>query len=309
MDEQQLLLIMANCRFSTHNGGMESQTILARLVGMFPEAKKTTLREMIEGKRVCVNGAVVRSAKQAVEAGDRVEVLDASQAKGNATVLGEGLKMLFFDGELVIVEKPAGLLTSTDAAEKRPTAWRILTNYFQRQNGKNQVHLIHRLDRDASGLLVFARTWDAYASLKRQFFEHTITRQYDLVVHGAPKPAKGRLENLLVEDARTGQVRVTNDMKAGKLAILDYEVMMQNKARRLTHLKCTLFTGRKHQIRVQLKATGHVVCGDAVYGRADEPPGRLALHASHLSLDHPRTGRRAKFDSPMPGSFEHLMRS
>ena len=215
--------------------------------------------------------------------------------------------MVDFDPEIVVVDKPAGLLTATDAQERRPTAWRILTEYFRRQNNKNQVHLIHRLDRDASGLLVFARTWDAYAALKKQFFEHTITREYDVIVQGVPKTREGRLENLLQEDSQ-GIVRVTQDVKKGKLAILDYQVVEVNKSKKLSHLKCRLFTGRKHQIRVQLKAVGHEVCGDSVYGKGDEPPGRLALHASHLGLAHSRGGKIVKYDSSMPVSFGHLMR-
>jgi 23S rRNA pseudouridine1911/1915/1917 synthase len=293
---------------------MDRETVLQRLVKRYPEAKKTTLREMVENRRVWINGAVVRSLKQELAAEDSLEIVDAMAApppRGRGTILEEGLRILHFDSEIIIVDKPAGLLTATDSSERRPTAWRILTAYFRRQNNKNQVHLIHRLDRDASGLLVFARTWEAYAALKKQFFEHTITREYDLIVHGTPPQKKGRLENLLLEDERTGVVRVTEDVKKGKLAILDYEVIGKNKIRKLAHVKCRLFTGRKHQIRVQMKAMGHPVCGDAVYGKpgaAEEPPGRLALHASHLGFAHPRGERLVKFDSPMPGSFGHLMR-
>jgi 23S rRNA pseudouridine1911/1915/1917 synthase len=167
------------------------------------------------------------------------------------------------------------------------------------------VHLIHRLDRDASGLLVFARTWEAFAALKKQFFEHTITRAYDVVVHGVPKKAKGQLEHLLLEDP-TGVVNVTTDMKNGKLAILDYEVMEVSKEKDITRLRCMLFTGRKHQIRVQLRAAGHTVCGDAVYGKGDEEPWRLALHAARLSLKHPRSGKVVSFESPMPGGMRAM---
>ncbi|HEY4329342.1 MAG TPA: RluA family pseudouridine synthase, partial [Phycisphaerae bacterium] len=190
---------------------------------------------------------------------------------------------------------------------KRPTAWRILQEYFRNQNHKNQIHLIHRLDRDASGLLVFARTWDAYSSLKKQFFEHTITRQYAVVVHGMLKPAKGRLEHLLVEDEYSGVVKITKDLKKGKLAIMDYEMLESNASKLLSTVRCTLFTGRKHQIRVQLKAEGHAVCGDPLYGVADEAPHRLALHACRLSFEHPRSGKTASFESPVPGSFGHLL--
>jgi RluA family pseudouridine synthase len=282
-------------------------TIFERLAALYPQAKKTTLREMLEGKRVLINGVPARSLKQPVGEKDKVEVLDVADVPVKTTTLGEGLKMVHFDSEVIVVEKPHGLLTSTDAEERRPTAWRILQAWFRKQNNKNQVHLIHRLDRDASGLLVFARTWDAYSSLKTQFFEHTITRQYDVLVHGVPKGKKGRLENLLIEQ-EGGVVKVTRDLKAGKLAILDYELVGTDAAKKISHLKCTLFTGRKHQIRVQLAAMGHKVLGDPVYGKAEEPPGRLALHAAVLAFAHPRTRKEVKFVSPMPGGFAHLVR-
>jgi 23S rRNA pseudouridine1911/1915/1917 synthase len=181
-----------------------------------------------------------------------------------------------------------------------------LQTYFRNQNQRNHVFLIHRLDRDASGLLVFARSGEAYVSLKKQFFEHTISRRYAVVVHGLPNPRKGRLEHLLIEDPQSGKVSVTQNAKTGKLAILDYEAAAADPERQLSLLRCTLFTGRKHQIRVQLKAAGHVVCGDPVYGKADEPPGRLALHATYLAFVHPRSKRKMAFESPMPATFRHL---
>ncbi len=219
-----------------------------------------------------------------------------------------GCFVVHFDRDIVIVDKPSGLLTATDAQEKRPTAWRILSAWFKKQGSMNKIHLIHRLDRDASGLLIFARNWEAYSALKKQFFEHTITRRYDVLVHGVPKKTSGRLENLLFEDEHNGRVRPTNDPKRGKEAVLDYEMVATDRAKKMAHLKCTLLTGRKHQIRVQLQLAGHAVCGDPFYGVAGEPPGRLALHASHLTFAHPRNGKPATFESKMPGSFAQLLR-
>ncbi|HVT81048.1 MAG TPA: RluA family pseudouridine synthase [Phycisphaerae bacterium] len=284
---------------------MEKMTLLARLEKMFPGAKKTTLRDMVAAKRVRLHGQAIKSVKQMIEPEEKLEVVDAA-TDPDATPLREGLRLLHFDADIIVVEKPAGLLTATDAEERRPTAWRILAEFFRRQNHKNRVQLVHRLDRDASGLLVFARTRDAFSFLKSQFFEHTITRQYELIVHGIPTPPGGRAEHLLIENDQ-GIVHITPDAKKGKLAILDYETLEKNKSKRLSRLRCTLFTGRKHQIRVQMKALGHAICGDPVYGTADEPPGRLALHAAFLALTHPRTGKRVEFHSPAPASFAHLI--
>ncbi len=285
--------------------------LLTRLSQLFPQASKTTLRDMVAGKRVRINGTLVRSLKQPVAESDKIEVADTGDVHTAVVILYEGLRLIHFDADIIVVDKPAGQITATDAQEKRPTAWRILQDYFLNQNQRFQVHLVHRLDRDASGLLVFARNWEAFASLKRQFFEHTITRQYDAIVHGIPKNPKGHLENLLLED-NFGIVRITNDLKKGKLAILDYETVATSKTKNLAHLRCTLFTGRKHQIRVQLNALGHTVCADPLYSRPpkppqpDEPPHRLALHAARLAFEHPRSGKTVSFESPMPGGMGHL---
>jgi 23S rRNA pseudouridine1911/1915/1917 synthase len=189
------------------------------------------------------------------------------------------------------------------------------------------VHLIHRLDREASGLLVFARTWEAYGELKRQFFEHSISRVYDVVVQRVPKEKKGRLENYLVED-QEGVVHVTKDVKKGKPAILDYEVAEVNAERGVARVRCSLYTGRKHQIRVQLAAIGCPVVGDEVYGRKkqevgskmqedqsgrrkavvkEKASGRLMLHAGKLGFVHPGTGKVVVFESPMPGGMRQLV--
>lgn len=285
---------------------MEKTLIMARLIALYPNAKKTTLREMVQSKRVRINGTLVKSLKQEVAADDRIEVADFAAVPIDPVVLIEGLRVIHFDADIVIVDKPAGLLTSTDADERRPTAWRILQTHFRNKNQKNEIHLIHRLDRDASGLLVFARTRDAYTVLKKQFFEHTITRQYGAVVHGILKEPKGHLEHLLLEDPQ-GKVGLTKNAKVGKLAIMDYEVMASDAKRNMSLVRCTLNTGRKHQIRVQMKAAGHVVCGDPVYGKADEPPGRLALHAMYLALAHPRTKKKMAFESPLPAIFNHMV--
>ena len=282
-------------------------TLIDWLAARYPQAKKTTLREMVEHKRVRINGDPAKSLRQTVTPNDQVDVLDARSVPMKPHTLDEGLKILYEDAEILIVLKPTGLLTATDEKEQRPTVLKILTDYVHRNNQKAQLHLVHRLDRDASGLLVFARTQPALASLKRQFFYHTVSRQYDVIVHGVPKKPAGRLEHLLLENQFTGEVKPTKDFKKGQLAIMEYQVIAASRAKKLAHLRCTLHTGRKHQIRVQLKAIGHIVCGDVMYGRGDEPPGRLALHAMNLALEHPRTRKRVTFDSAMPGSFNDLL--
>ncbi len=264
----------------------------------------TTLREMVEDRRVLVNGVPAKAIKQPLAEGQNIEL--RQQGVQKATKLQENLKIVYQDSDVIIVDKPSGLLTATDAKEERPTALKILSKRFGKLNSKTHVHLIHRLDRDASGLLVFARNEKAYEDLKQQFYEHTITRQYDVIVHGAPRTATGTLKHILVEDEKTGRVSVTKNEKIGKIAILDYEMIRTQNGK--SHLKCTLHTGRKHQIRVQLRAMHMGVLADPLYGKdANEAPGRLALHASLLVFKHPRNKAEMKFESPMPKHFSSAL--
>ncbi len=324
-------------------------TILDWLVAQFPGAKKTTLREMVERKRVRLNGAAVKSLKQIVGAGDKVEVgavggVGVRSAGGVGTlerrgpedsggggnlgtpsrgpfpaghgtpripqgvVLAEGLRVVHHDADILVVDKPSGLLTSTHSAEPRPTAGGIMETYVRRSNQKARALVVHRLDRDASGLLVLARSEKAYEHLKGLFAEHAIERRYVAIVHGVFRKPEGRLEHLLYEDER-GVVHVTKDEQRGRKAALTYKVLAA--AGQLTRVECTLETGRKHQIRVQMKAVGHPICGDLVYGTREamegrEPPGRLALHATHLGFAHPKGGARVAFDSPPPAGWVRL---
>lgn len=283
--------------------------LLERLEGLFPRAKKSTLREMVTARRVRVNGAVARSVNVPVKDLDRVEVANRDEAPVKRIELAEGLTLVHVDSEIVVALKPAGLLTATDAREKRPTVLAILREYFARQNARQRIFLVHRLDRDASGLLVFARSPLALAALKAQFFSHTVTRRYDAIVHGAPKPEAGRIEKWLKENPHTGRMEITFDREKGKLAVLDYRTVRADAQRGIAHVLCELHTGRKHQIRVLMKSIGHSVCGDPVYGKGDEPPDRLALHASVLAIEHPANGKRVEWRAEMPGVFGHLFRT
>jgi 23S rRNA pseudouridine1911/1915/1917 synthase len=181
-----------------------------------------------------------------------------------------------------------------------------------------RVGLIHRLDRDASGLLVFSKTHDEYLSLKRQLFERSVERVYAAVVAGVPKPPKGTIDSRLVERA-DGTVYSTKRPGEGERAVSEYEVVEAREGRAL--VRVTLRTGRKHQIRVHLSERGWPIVGDAVYGSVEpgrwrkETPGgaswrpaapagpRLMLAATKLSFTHPRTGGRLTFERPAPGAF------
>jgi 23S rRNA pseudouridine1911/1915/1917 synthase len=274
------------------------KTLLDRLAGQFPAAKRQTLRRMIEAGRVTVNGTPAKRAAQTVGAGDEVVVSDRADVPAVAQKSGRagGLVVVYEDDDLLVVNKPPGLLTSTVPREKRPTLLATVRRHVEARDRAARVGIIHRLDRDASGLLVFSKNHDAYRSLKQQFFEHTVERVYTAVVRGVPEPAAGRVESRLVERA-DGTVYSARRPGVGERAVTEYEVIERRGATSVVRVK--LHTGRKHQIRVHLSERGTPIVGDPVYGRGNEQGGAgLMLAATRLSLAHPRTGRRMTFEAP-----------
>ena len=288
-------------------------TLLDWLAARFPAAKKQTLRRMAAGGRVSVNGRVVLRVNTPVGEGDRVTVLEnpaprrepdarhGSHAGRPAQARREaGPAVVYEDDDLLVVNKPAGLLTSTVPREWRPTLLAAVREYVAAADGRARVGLIHRLDRDACGLLVFSKNDPAYQSLKGQLFRREVERVYAAVVRGVPDPPKGRIESRLVE--RTdGTVHSTRQGGRGEHAVTDYEVVRSKG--KVSLLTVTLRTGRKHQIRAHLKERGWPIVGDAVYGKEGEPPSVLLLAAVRLSLSHPRTGERKTFEIPLPSEF------
>src|SRR4051795_7338603 len=155
------------------------------------------------------------------------------------------------DGDVLVIDKPPGLLTSTVPREKRPTALAAVTEHLARTAPDSRVGLIHRLDRDASGLLVFSKNPDAFRALKQQFFDHTVERIYHAIVLGVPNPRKGKIETRLVE-LPDGSVHTTRRANPGEPAITEFTTVRPAKDKRLALVRVKLHTGRKHQIRTHL---------------------------------------------------------
>ena len=253
-------------------------------------------------------------AGQRLETSDAISVTDApgsvrEKKAGRSAVAparGPRLRVVYEDDDLLVVDKPPGLLTSTVPRERRPTLLAMVRRHVEEGNERRggagrdvgRVGLIHRLDRDASGLLVFSKNHVAYRSLKQQFFDHSVKREYTAVVSGVPTPRTGRIESRLVERA-DGTVYSTQRLRQGEFAATEYEVVDELKGRSVLRVK--LHTGRKHQIRVHLSERGAPIVGDPVYGKQDpKQPAPLLLAATRLSLTHPRTGARKTFELPRP---------
>jgi 23S rRNA pseudouridine1911/1915/1917 synthase len=267
-------------------------TLLERLIQKFPRAKRQTFKQMLGHGRILINDHRATRLNQTLLDDDVLRILPRATQRDSLPSL-HPLRLIHEDDDILVIDKPAGLLTSTVAGERRATALAIVRRYVAACSPRAQLGLIHRLDRDASGLLIFSKSHRAYTSLKTQFFKHTVERAYEAIVDGRPNPAKGRIETHLVERA-DGTVRSTPEV-GGKAqrAITDYELI--EKLGKQSRVLMRLLTGRKHQIRVHFSERGWPIVGDPVYGTASDRP--LQLRAVRLVIDHPATGNRMAFDA------------
>ncbi|CAN5510661.1 RluA family pseudouridine synthase [soil metagenome] len=265
------------------------------LTEKYPTSKKTTLKRMVEQGRVTINGRPADRLKTPLEPKDVVEVRDRNDsATASKRPSLTPLVLVYEDADLLVIDKPPGLLTSTVPREKRPTALAIVKAYLAGDH-RARVGLVHRLDRDASGVLIFAKSATAYDSLKAQFFHHHVSRVYEAIVHGKPKEAKGTIESLLVE-SKEGKVFATRDISTGQPAVTHFEVVESSGGQ--STLRVRLETGRKHQIRAHLSGMGNPIVGDTVYGPIPPAAPQLRLRAMELEIEHPRTGKRVTFRAP-----------
>jgi tRNA pseudouridine32 synthase/23S rRNA pseudouridine746 synthase/23S rRNA pseudouridine1911/1915/1917 synthase len=226
------------------------------------------------------------------------------KARPGSRHLPKDLSILYEDGDILVVSKPSGLLTMGTETDKTRTAYAMLTDYVRKGCAKSskRIFIVHRLDRDTSGVLVFAKTVQAKARLQARWEE--TEKKYLAVVHGRCGKKEGMISTYLAENAAHVVYSTPNPSK-GKLARTGYRVLRDTKEYSL--LEVDLLTGRKHQIRVHLAGIGHPVVGDEKYGEGKKAFKRLALHARSLSFIHPVSGRRLAFETEFPEYFSKLL--
>jgi 23S rRNA pseudouridine1911/1915/1917 synthase len=216
------------------------------------------------------------------------------------TQLPNRIRVVFEDDSVIVVDKPAGLLTMGTTTERAKTVYATLRALANARKPSEKIFIVHRLDREASGLLVFAKTTEAKEHLQNQFKDHSAGRIYAAIAEGRVLPEQFTIRSLLAENAAF-RVYSTKNAATGKPAVTHVRVLNRNA--KTSMLEVRLETGRKHQIRVHLAERGHPISGDKAYGSRNNPLGRMALHGSHLEFEHPRTKVRMRFDSPCPGNW------
>jgi 23S rRNA pseudouridine1911/1915/1917 synthase len=272
----------------------DAATLSARLRALFPEASGRSLKQWLESGRIELNGRVCRDGRIMVGVRDRVVL----GTRGRVP-FPRGLGLVHEDAAMVVVDKQPGLLSMATERERERTAYRLLWDYLAAQRPRARPFIVHRLDRETSGLLVFAKSEATKRSLQAQFEARTVERVYVALVRGKVRRDAGTLESRLVED-KSLRVHAAAGPE-GKTAITSYRVIGHGQD--TTLLELSLGTGRRRQIRVQLAAIGHPIVGDREHGGPSGPFRRLCLHARRLGFVHPTTGKPMRFDSAAPEAW------
>lgn len=268
--------------------------LLEFLTTLFPDSSKSTLRSWIGDGRVIVDGSPVKSAKQVVKKGQMLSIVQKLRS------VDDKIPIIYSDSALIVIDKPVGLLSVSTAFEKEKTAH----GYLKRKYYPRPVYVVHRLDQETSGVMVFALKEQCLEKLKIIFEKHDLERRYVAIVEGKLANPKGCWQSYLYENSNY-LVKVVEDPSIGELAITHYEVKSSSKA--YTQLELTLETGKKNQIRVHCQNAGHPVVGDKKYGSTCNPLKRLGLHAHCLAFTHPFTGKKMQFISPIPQVFYRVI--
>ena len=250
---------------------------------------------------ITVNKKIQRQFDYQLAVGDRIEI---SKKKPATQLVSKFVKIVYEDAYIVVVEKNIGIL-SMASSHHAFSVKSVLDDYFRKRHLKCTAHVVHRLDRDTSGLLVYAKTMEAEQILEHNWREIVTDRRYLAVVSGELEQESGSVESWLKDNKAFFTYSSPTD-NGGKYALTHYRKLKSNGTHTLVELK--LETGRKNQIRVHMQDLNHPVCGDIKYGNGDNPIGRLCLHAFRLHFYHPITGESLQFETPWPKSFTAIFK-
>ena len=279
--------------------------LLGVLRSLFPSSSGATLRKMLTQARVVVNGEVVHRAKHILHEGDEIEVLERQRAEERtpppASTPTIDLDVLYEDDTLLVVNKPHGLLSvATDRLETNTLHSRCV-DYLKHGQKDAWCYIVHRLDKDTSGVMVFAKDATAKRDLQQQFHDRDVHRLYCARVEGKPNPPFGTVRTWLMEDKHLNVKAVNKHHPRGKEAISHYHVVESAKESSLVEV--SIETGRRHQIRMAMQHLGTPVVGDERHGATLNPHQRIMLHASALEFLHPENDDPVRFEAPLPRAF------
>lgn len=276
----------------------ENAPLLEYLINNVSESR-SKLKATLQGRGIAVNGRMVTQFDYQLKAGDKIII---SRHKKQNQFKSRYVKIVYEDRWLVVVEKNIGIL-SMAAGHSSLNVKSVLDDYFLKSRQKCRAHVVHRLDRDTSGLMVYAKDIETEQILEHNWHQIVFDRRYVAVVSGEMEQDNGTIANWLKDNKAYITYSSPTD-NGGKYAVTHFQVLNRTTEHSLVEYK--LETGRKNQIRVHSADMGHPVCGDVKYGNGDDPLHRLCLHAYMLCFTHPVTGEPMEFSTPIPTAFRSL---
>ena len=280
----------------------ENIELMKFLLAKLPQKSRNNIKSLLANKQIFVDGKPVRQFNHGLVSGQQVEIRwdrvpEERKFRGIFTIIYE-------DHDIVVIDKQAGMLSIATDKEKSKTAYYMLSAHVKSQGSKNKIFVVHRLDRETSGLMMFAKSERVQHILQSNWNEIISERAYIAVVEGVPEKSEGTITSYLFE-SKALIVYSSQNPKSGHMAVTNYQVMKSGSE--YSMLKVKLETGRKNQVRVHMQDIGHPVAGDKKYGSKTNPIGRLALHAWVLGFSHPISNKPLRFETPVPRKFKRLI--
>lgn len=279
----------------------ETSELMKFLIANLKGKSRENIKSLLAHHQVAVDGKMTTQFNHPLEIGQTVSISKVRVSKLNSDY--QKLNIIFEDAHIIVIEKREGLLSMATEKEKEQTAYSLLSEYIKKKNPNNLIFIVHRLDRETSGLMMFAKSLVVQQKLQEAWKEVVVERNYVVVVEGQVEKNEGTITSWLKENKALTMYSSPTE-NDGQKSITHYKVLKRNKKYSLLDIK--LETGRKNQIRVHMKEIGHSVIGDKKYGGDKSPIGRLGLHARILAFVHPITGEPLRFETPIPKKFMEL---
>ncbi len=276
--------------------------LLDYLLSSYPEKSRNTIKSLLKYGKVLVNGKAVTAFNHQLRPGDDIKIDGGSRTPESD--LGKMLKIVYEDHDVIVVEKGSGLLSIGTESEREMTAYSILNKYVKSKGRNNQIFVVHRLDRETSGVMMFVKTKLAKEYFKANWQGAVTEREYYAVVGGGMELDSGTVVSWLKESKSLVMYSIPHEVPDSQKAITHYKVI--KKSSEYSLVEVNLETGRKNQIRVHMSDLGHSIIGDRKYGSEIDPIGRIALHARLLEFIHPVSGKKMRFESVVPDEFLRL---
>ena len=286
------------------NKGESDMSLMEFISSALPDAKRSDIKKWLKYGHFAVDGVVTTAFDAPVAPGASVEL---NLTRPFVVFSHPRLKIVYEDDDIIVVDKGYGLLSVGNESSKKskvPTAYSILRDYLKSVHPSNKIFIVHRLDRDTSGLMVFAKNVEAKEALQHNWNNMGLERKYVALLDGELEKDSGEIRSHLAETSQH-EVYSTDDPSEGKLAVTRYKVRRKGKGHTLAEF--SLDTGRKNQIRVHARDLGCPITGDKRYGNGAGPLHRLALHAETLRFAHPATRKDMNFTSPVPSQFNKFV--